>query len=135
MRTLLAIGGCILAAATAMIAGARAARAEPPDTLTFMEIETPVVACHTKDQMMQVIQSIKEGRLSDKLSELESVNDGSNEAQCVYSPLSIVVFGKSDHIGRMDDHGRGIDVWVSNVGNREMEFYILWGEQVEETPA
>jgi hypothetical protein len=103
MRTRLAIGGCIIAAATAMIAGARSARAAPPDSLTFMEIETPVVACHTKDQMMQVIQSIKAGRLSDKLSELEAIKDGGNEAQCVYSPLSIVVFGKSDHIGRIDD--------------------------------
>jgi len=134
MRTRLTIGGCI-AAAIAMIACAGSARAEPPASMTFTEIKTPVIACDTKDQMMQVVQSIKDGHLRDKLSELEAIKDDRNEPVCVYSPLSTVVFGESEHIGRFEDHGRGLDLWVSNVGNRETEFYVLWGEQVKETPA
>lgn len=134
MRTRLTIGGCI-AAAAAMIVCAGCARAEPPGSMTLTDITFPVIACDTKDQMMQVVQSIKDGHLRDKLTELEAIKDDRNKSVCVYSPLSTVVFGKSEHIGRLEDNGRGLDVWVSCVGNRETEFYVLWGEQVEETPA
>jgi hypothetical protein len=134
MRTRLTVGGCITAA-TAVIACAGFAQAEPPPSMTFTDIAFPVIACDTKDQMMQVVQSIKDGKLRDKLTELEAIKDDRNEPVCVYSPLSTVVFGESEHIGRIEAQGQAVDVWVSNVGNREMGFYVLWGEQIEDAPA
>ena len=130
MRIRHTIGGCI-AAATAIMASVGLARAEPPASTTLMELTTPVIACDTKDQMMQVVQSIKDGNLRNKLTELEALKDDRNEPVCVYSPLSPVVFGESEHIGRIEDHDRTVDVWVSNVGNGDMAFYVLWGEEVQ----
>ena len=71
MRIRHTIGGCI-AAVTAIMASVGLARAEPPASTTLMELTTPVIACDTKDQMMQVVQSIKSGNLRDKLTELEA---------------------------------------------------------------
>ena len=132
MRIRHMIGGCI-AAVTAAMASAGSARAEPPASTTLMELTTPVIACDTKDQMMQVVQSIKDGHLSDKLTELEATKDDRNEPVCVYSPLSPVVFGDSEHIGRIEDHDRTVDLWVSNVGNGDLGFYVLWGEEIQST--
>jgi hypothetical protein len=98
-----------------------------------MELTTPVIACDTKDRMMQVVQSIKDGNLRDKLTELEAIKDDHNEPVCVYSPLSPVVFGDSEHIGRIEDHDRTVDVWVSNVGDGDTGFYVLWGEEIQST--
>ena len=33
----------------------------------------------------------------------------------------------------MEDRGRGLDVWVSNVGNGDTGFYVLWGEEIQST--
>jgi len=132
MRIRHMIGGCI-AAATAIIASVGFARAEPPASTTLMELTTPVIACDTKDRMMQVVQSIKDGNLRDKLTELEAIKDDKNEPVCVYSPLSPVVFGDSVHIGRIEDRDRTVDVWVSNVGSGDTGFYVLWGEEIQST--
>jgi hypothetical protein len=94
MRMRHMIGGCI-AAVTAAMASAGSARAEPPASTTLMELTTPVIACDTKDQMMQVVQSI--------------------------------------NIGRIEDHDRTVDLWVSNVGNGDMGFYVLWVEEIQST--
>jgi hypothetical protein len=132
MRIRHTIGGCI-AAVTAAMASAGSARAEPPASTTLMELRTPVIACDTKDQMMQVVQSIKDGHLDDKLTELEATKNDRNEPDCIYSPLSPVVFGDSEHIGRIEDHDRTVDLWVSNVGNGNTGFYVLWGEEIQST--
>src|ERR1700679_1666742 len=108
MRIRHMISGCI-AATTAAMASVGFARAEPPASTTLMELTTPVIACDTKDQMMQVVQSIKNGDLSDKLTELEALRDDRNEPVCVYSPPSPVVFGDSEHIGRIEDQDRTLD--------------------------
>jgi len=132
MRIRHMIGGCI-AAVTAAMASAGSAGAEPPASTTLMELTTPVIACDTKDQMMQVVQSIKDGNLRDKLNQLKTIKDDRNEPVCVYSPLSPVVFGDSEHIGRIEDQDRTLDVWVSNVGNGDTGFYVLWGEEIQST--
>jgi hypothetical protein len=38
-------------------------------------------------------------------------------------------------VGRIKDHDRTIDAWISHVGNSNAEFYLLWGEEVKETSA
>jgi hypothetical protein len=83
----------------------------------------------------EIVHAIKDGNLKEKLTELAAIKDDKGEPACVYSPLSAVVFGDSEHIGRLEDHGRTIDAWISHVGNSNKEFYLLWGEEVEETAA
>ena len=81
-----------------------------------------------------MVAAIKDGKLTEKLTELRYVVDKSNEPVCVYSPIGPVAFGISEHIGSVEDHGRTIDTWISHVGNQKAEFYILWGELVQDTP-
>ena len=49
-------------------------------------------------------------------------------------PLSAVDLRRPEHIGRIEDRDRAIDAWISHIGNANREFYVLWGEEVEETP-
>ena len=69
------------------------------------------------------------------LTELAALRDDKGEPVCLYSPLSAVIFGDSEHIGRIEDRDRAIDAWISHVANPNREFYVLWGEEVEEAPA
>jgi len=124
-----------MVAATALFVWAASARAQPPEATTYTAILDPIIACDTHDQISQVVQAIKDSRLKDKLTELAAIEDDTGEPACIYSPLSEVVFGDSEHIGRIEDQDRTIDAWISHVGNRNMEFYVLWGEEVEKTPA
>jgi hypothetical protein len=134
MRTQLPIGGCLIAA-TALIIWTGSARAQPPDAMTYMAIDNPIIACDTRDQMAEIVQAMKDRKVKEKLTELAAVRDDKGEPVCVYSPLSAVIFGDSEHIGRIEDRDRAIDAWISHVGNPNREFYVLWGEEVEETPA
>jgi hypothetical protein len=123
---------CSIAAATALLAGIGLARAAPPDSKTYMAIPTPVIACDSKEQVKQVIQSIEDGKLKEKLEELSKVKNEHGGSVCVFSPLGLLVFLESEHIGRIRDHDDPRDVWISHVLNRKMEFYVLWGEPVPE---
>ena len=57
----------------------------------------PIIACDTHGQISQVVQAIKDSRFKDKLTELAA------RPACIYSPLSEVVFGDSEHIGRIEN--------------------------------
>jgi len=124
-----------MVAATALIVWAGSARAQPPEAMTYAAISTPIIACDTHDQVAEIVQAIKDGNLKEKLTELAAIRDDKGEPACIYSPLATVVFGDSEHVGRIEDHDRGIDAWICRVGNSNREFYLLWGEEVEETPA
>jgi hypothetical protein len=134
MRKQLAMGGCILAA-TALIVWAGSVRAQPPESMTYAPIFTPIIACDTHDQVGEIVQAIKDGNLQEKLTELAAIGDDKREPARIYSPLATVVFGNSEHIGRIEDHDRTIDAWISHVGNPNRDFYVLWGEEVPSTPA
>jgi hypothetical protein len=56
------------------------------------------------------------------------------EPACVYGDIGPVVFGASEHVGVVIDNERALNVWVSHVGNRRGQFYVLWGEAGKETP-
>lgn len=134
MRNQLLVGGAMVFATIALIF-AGSARAAPPDAMSYQSVDVPVVACDTKDQMAQVIDAIKGGTLKEKLFELAAAKDDKGESVCMYTPLAPVVFGESDHIGRIADHDKTVDAWVVHVGNQHTDFYILWGEIVKDTPA
>lgn len=134
MRKQLAMGGCMLAV-TALIVWAGEARAQPPEAMTYAAISTPIIACDTHDQVVEIVKAIEDGNLKEKLTELAAIKDDKGESACIYSPLPTVVFEDSEHIGRIEDHNGAIDAWISHVGNSKKEFYLLWGEEVEETPA
>ena len=134
MRARLSMGGRMVAAA-ALFVWAGLARAQPPEAMTYTAISSPIIACDTHDQIVQVVQAIKDEKLREKLTELAAITDDRGEPACVYSPLSTVVFRGSEHVGRIKDHDRTIDAWISHVGNSNTEFYLLWGEEVQETPA
>ena len=132
MRTRLSIGGC-MAVAIEIFAGPGSAGAQPPEAMTYMEIATPLIACDTRDQMAQVVEAISGGKLEEKMIELAGVKNSDGESVCVYSPLPPLLFGESEHVGRVEDHERGLDIWITHVGNKNKKFYILWGEEVKET--
>jgi hypothetical protein len=95
-------------------------------------IPTPVIACDTRDEMGTIIQAIKNGTLKETLGQFAKLKDESGEPACILSPLGTVVFGNSEHIGRIKDHDTTVDAWISNVGNWRTGFYVLWGELVKE---
>jgi hypothetical protein len=116
MRKQLAMGGCILAA-TALIVWAGSARAQPPEAMTYVAISTPIIACDTHDQVAEIVRAVKDNNVKEKLTELAAIRDDQGEPACIYSPLATVVFGNSEHVGRIEDHDRTIDAWISHVGN------------------
>jgi hypothetical protein len=128
------MGGCMVAATT-LIVWAGSARARPPEAATYWAISNPVIACDTHEQVAEIVHAIKDGNLKEKLTELAAIKDDKGEPACIYSPLATVVFGNSEHIGRIEDHNRTIDAWISHVGNSNRDFYLLWDEEVQETPA
>lgn len=123
----------MMIAATAIIVWAGSARADPPQAGAYQALSTPVIACDTKDQMKQVIEAIKDGKLKEKMAELIEIKDEHNEPVCIYSMLEPVAFGESEHIGQIRDHDKTIDAWVVHVGNERTDFYVLWGELVKES--
>lgn len=133
MNTQLATGVCMVAVTLALV-WAGSARAAPPEQGTYQALTTPIIACDTKAQMQEVVEAVKGGTLQAKLQEMTAIRDDYNEPVCVYSPLSPVAFGESDHIGQIKDHDRTIDAWIAHVGNQHAEFYILWGEEVKTDP-
>lgn len=114
---------------------AGSARAEPPASMAFVQLPVPVIACDTKDEMGTIVQAVKNGTLKETLAQFGKVTDDHGEPVCIYSKLGPVVFGDSEHIGKLRVGEQTIDTWVSNVGNRVAGFYILYGEIVKDTPA
>lgn len=133
MRTQLLVGGAMCFATVALIF-AGSARADPPEKGAYQALSTPIIACDTKDEMKDVVEAIKVGKLKEKLAELVEVKDNHNEPVCIYSQLSPVAFGESEHLGQIKDHDRIIDAWIAHVGNRNTDFYVLWGEEVKSDP-
>ena len=83
MRTQLPIGGCLIAA-TALIIWTGSARAQPPDAMTYMAIDSPIIACDTHDQMAEIVQAMKDRKLKEKLTELAALRDDKGEPVCIY---------------------------------------------------
>lgn len=125
-------GGC-MAAMILSLAGS--AQAEPPKAMEYVAISNPVIACNTRNEMDQIVQAIKDGTLTEKLLEFAGVKDDKGEPVCVLASFGPVVFGQSEHIGQIQDHGTTVDVWISNVGNRTVAFYVLWGEVIQDVTA
>lgn len=126
------IGAAVIACAIATVTSSNA-RAEPPQSMAYFEPKTPFVVCDTRDQIMQVLDSVKQHKLDEKLAEFAKQAQPNKEPACVYSVLGPVVFGASEHVGLVFDNERGIDMWVSHVGNLHGDFYLLWGEVGKET--
>lgn len=125
--------GTAMVLGTAALVWAGNAKAEPPAAMTYMTQTPPLLVCDTRAQMDEVIASIKEGKVKEKLAEMQNIKDKHNEAVCLFSPLSGVVFGQSEHLGQMNDRNQTIDVWVSYAGNHNTDFYLLWAEEVQTT--
>jgi hypothetical protein len=67
--------------------------------------------------------------------EFVGVKDDEGKPVCVLASLGPVMFGQSEHIGRIQDHGTTFEVWISNLGNRNVDFYVLCGEIIQDLPA
>jgi hypothetical protein len=119
---------------TLVAAPSNMARADPPESMAYVEPKMPFVICDTRDQIMQVLNSVKEHKLNEKLAEFAKAAAPNREPACVYGVIGPVLFGASEHVGLVFDSERGINMWVSHVGNRHGEFYLLWGEVGKETP-
>jgi hypothetical protein len=130
MRKIL-IGG-LIAVSVALVVYSRA-QAAPLDEGSYLQLSRPIVACNERKQMDDIVQAIKDGKLQEKLTELQTVVDKDGEPVCIYSPMGPLVFGASEHIGQIKDHDRTVDTWISHVGNQKAEFYVLWGEVVKES--
>jgi hypothetical protein len=83
---------------------------------------------------MQIVNSVKTNKLRETLAAFSKQNDAHREPACVYGDIGPVVFGASEHVGVVIDNERALNVWVSHVGNRRGQFYVLWGEAGKETP-
>jgi hypothetical protein len=124
----------IMIAAAALLSLSGMAKADPPDAGSYRAISIPIIACDTRAQMDEVVQSVKDGKLLVKLQEMNAIRDDHNEPVCIYSPLGSVAFGESVHLGQIQDHERTINAWISHVGNQRADFYVLWGEEVKTDP-
>jgi hypothetical protein len=131
MRKYLTPIGMMVGAAALIWAGS--ARAEPPASMTYLAETPALIACDTRPQMDEVIAAIKDGKVKEKLVEMQHTVDAKGEPVCVYGNLASVVFGLSEHVGEIQDRDRLVDVWVANVGNRNAAFFVLWGEVVDAT--
>jgi hypothetical protein len=110
------------------ISSAFPALAEPPQSTAYFEPDAPLIACDTREQIMQVVEALKTHRLQETLTALQKTLDAKQEPVCVFSQLGPIVFGASEHLGLAFDHDVGFDVWVSHVSNRNTDFYLLWAE-------
>jgi hypothetical protein len=97
MHTQLPMGGCLVAA-TSLIIWTGAARAQPPDAMTYMALDNPIIACDTHDQMAEIVQAMKDGKLKEKLTEHAAIRDDKGEPVCRDSPLLAMIFGDSEHM-------------------------------------
>jgi hypothetical protein len=125
-------GAGMLACALATL-GSNLARAEPPQSAAYYEPKTPFVICDTRDQIMQVLDAVRAHKLKDKLDEFAKAAGPKNEPGCLYGDVGPILFGASEHVGVLFDNDGAINLWVSHVGNRRGEFYLLWGEVGKET--
>jgi hypothetical protein len=130
------IGG-IAALAWAMMTmtiGVNEARAEPPELMAYYQSKTPFIVCNTREEIMQVVNSVKTNKLEETMAAFSKQADANHEPACVYGDIGAIVFGASEHVGLVVDSERAINVWVSHVGNRRGDFYLLWGEIGKDTP-
>jgi len=122
----LASAGTLACAFAAL--GLGLARAEPPRSMAYYEPKAPFVICNTHDQIMQVLDAVRAHKLNEKLAEFTKTADVQHDPVCIYGEIGPVLFGASEHVGVLFDSDRAINMWVSHVGNRRGEFYLLWGE-------
>ena len=133
MHKLHLVGASILTCAVATL-GSSLARAEPPQSMVYYEPKTPFIICDTRDEITQVLDSVRAHKLSEKLAEFAKTTGPKHEPVCAYSDVGPLVFGASEHVGVLFDSERAINMWVSHVGNLRGQFYVLWGEAGKETP-
>jgi len=127
--------GSLAALTCAFVAiGTNFARADPPESLGYYEPKTPFIVCNTREQIMQVVNSVKENRLRETLAGFsKQIGATKHEPACAYGEIGPVVFGASEHVGVVIDNEKALNVWVSHVGNLRGQFYLLWGEAGKET--
>jgi hypothetical protein len=130
----LPLGGVAALVCGFVTIGANIARADPPDSLAYYEPKTPFIACDTREEIMQIVDSVKANKLKETLAAFSKQTEGNREPACVYGDIGAVVFGASEHVGVVIDNERALNVWVSHVGNLRGQFYVLWGEAGKETP-
>jgi hypothetical protein len=126
------VGASILACAFATL-GSNLACAEPPQSMAYYEPKTPFIICDTRDEITQVLEAVRAHKLSQKLAEFAKTTGPKHEPVCAYSNVGPLVFGASEHVGVLFDSERAINMWISHVGNRRGDFYLLWGEVGKET--
>lgn len=102
--------------------------AEPP-TGSYVP-RTGFIVCDTRDQMNDIVQSIRDNKLQEKLMELSKITDSAKEPVCAYGQIGPLIFDNSDHIGIVVDHDRTVDMWISSVHNEQTPFFLLWGELI-----
>ena len=124
---------CVAAMAwTGAALWSHAAIAEPPQSV-YYDSATPFVVCDTKAQISEVVQALEVHKLKEKLAEFGKQIDANKEPVCLFSAVGPVIFGASEHVGLIFDHDEAIDLWISEVRNAHVQFYLLWGEIGKET--
>ena len=103
--------------------------------MAYYEPKTPFIICDTRDQIMQVLDAVRAHKVEEKLAEFAKMAGPNHEPACLYSAIGPVLFGASEHVGVIFDNEKAIDMWVSHVGNRRGEFYLLWGEVGRKFPS
>jgi hypothetical protein len=99
----------------------------------YFEPKTPFIACDTHEEIMQLVDAMRDHKLQQKFAELAKTKGPSHGPACVYSVIGPVVFGASEHVGVVFDSAKATNLWVSHVGNPNGEFYLLWGEAGKDT--
>ena len=101
--------------------------------MAYYEPKTPFIICNTREEITQVLDSVRAHKLGDKLAEFAKTTGPKHLPVCAYSDVGPLVFGASEHVGVLFDSERAINMWISHVGNRHGDFYLLWGEVGKET--
>jgi hypothetical protein len=89
---------------------------------------TPFVICDTRDQINVMVDALKANKLKEKLLEFGKIIDSNHEPECIYSRLGSFIFDSSESIGLVFDHEHAVNMWISSVHNKNLHFFLLWGE-------
>jgi hypothetical protein len=120
----------ILALIVSLVFIVSPAVADPPTGDYVDDADTSFIVCDTRDQMNDVIDAIKVGKVLDKMEELKKIIDSNGEPVCMNGPLGPLTFDNNESIGTITDTQQNVQVnfWVSSVHNPKGKFFLLWGE-------
>src|SRR5271155_5371414 len=68
----LPLGGVAALVCGFMTSGSNFARAEPPESLAYYVPKTPFIACDTREEIMQVVNSVKTNKLKETLAAFQN---------------------------------------------------------------